>query len=435
MPMADLNDYISINITRNTTAVATTGFGVAMFVDEFTNFSERVRSYTSADATLEDGFTTSSNVYKAATKYFSQERKPTRLLVGRKQVDDVSGEITTVGDNTPYTLTINGEAITVTSDSDATAIEIAAALKVAVDAESITGLTFTDGLDGTFDISITSGTAWSVTAGSGITLVDGTSPEDWVETVVACSAENDTWYVLTAATRVKAEQEALADYIETQYRWYYSATNDSTAKSTLTTDDIGSVIKANAYDRTKIMWSDEAGSDFPELGHIGLCITYVPGQVDWMYKTIAGVTPDSFSSTVKTVLGTKGYITYETLGGVNVTLMANDLSGLEYIDTINIVDYLHARMQEGVYALLVNQPKVPYTPSGATSIQAILLGVLSDQVTIGGLAATPSPTVYVPNPRNLSQADRTGRILSGVTFEATLAGSIRYVKINGTVTI
>ncbi len=347
MPMATLNDYISINISRTTTAVATTGFGVAMFVDEITEFSDsRTRTYTSVAGVLED-FADTTNTYKAAVKYFGQERVPTQLIVGRK---------------VPTT-------------------------------------------------------------------------ETWVEAITACSAENDNWYVLTAATRDATEQEAIADYIETLYKWYYTASADTDAQSVATTDDIGSVIKTNAYDRTKVMWSGEADTDFPELGHIGLCITYTPGQVDWMYKTIAGVTPDSFSSTVKTVLGTKGYITYETLGGVNVTLMANDLSGLEYIDTINIVDYLHARMQEGVYALLVNQPKVPYTPSGATSIQAILLGVLSDQVTIGGLAATPAPTVYVPNPRNLSQADRTGRILSGVTFEATLAGSIRYVKVNGTVTI
>jgi len=434
MPMADLNDYISINISRSTTAVATAGFGVAMFVDEFTNYSERVRSYSSATAVLED-FDTSSNAYKAAVKYFGQERVPTELLIGRKQIDDVDGSVATVADSTDYSITVNGELVTITSDADATSLEIVAALKVAVDAEAITGLTFTDNVDGTFNVSIATGTAWSISSTDNLTLVNGTSPEDWVEAVVACSEENDDWYVLTASTRTKADQEALADYVETLYRWYYTATNDSTAKSVSTIDDIGSVVKANAYDRTKVMWSGEADSDFPELGHIGLCITYIPGQVDWMYKTIAGVTPDSMNGTAKNVLDEKGYITYQVLGGVNVTLMGNDESGLEYIDVINLVDYLHARMQEGIYALLVNQPKVPYTPAGATSVQSILLGVLTDQVSIGGLAATPAPVVTVPNPRNLSQADRTGRVLSGVTFEATLASSIRYVKVNGVVTI
>lgn len=432
--MADLNDYISINISRETTAVATTGFGVALFVDEFTNFSERVRSYSSTTSVLDD-FDTGSNVYKAAVKYFGQERKPTALLVGRKQVDDVTGLVATVADSTDYTLTVNGAAVTITSDADATAIEIVAALKIGVDVLSIAGLTFTDNLDGTYAVSVTTGSSWSIVASSNLTLNNGISPEDWVEAVTACSEENDTWYVLTASTRSIANQTALADYIETQYRWYYTATNAADAKSVGVTTDIGSVIKANAYDRTKAMWSGEAGSDFPELGHIGLCITYTPGQVDWMYKTIAGVAPDAYSGTVAGVLGTKGYVTYQTLGGVNVTLMANDKSLLEYIDVINLVDWLHARMQEGIYALLVNQPKVPFTPSGATSVQAILLGVLNDQVVIGGLAATPSPVVVVPNPRSLSQADRTGRILSGVTFEATLSGSIRYVKINGTVSI
>ena len=433
--MADLNDYISINITRTTTATAVTGFGVGMFVDEFTNFQERVRSYTSVDAVLEDGFDTSSNVYKAATKYYGQARKTSNFLVGRKQIDDVDGDITAVSDNTDYTLTINEIPLTITSDSDATAIEIVAALKVAVDAQAISGLTFTDNADGTFNAAISTGTAWSIKASTGIDLIAGTSPEDWVEAVTACSEENESWYVLTASTRSASDQEAIADYVETLYKWYYTATNDSTAKSSLTTTDIGSVIVANAYDRTKVMWSGEAGDDFPEVGHVGLCITYVPGEVDWMYKTIAGVTPDIFTSTVKGVLGAKGYYTYEELGGVNVTLTDNVTSGLEHIDVINIVDYLHARMQEGIYALLVNQPKVPMTPSGATSVQAILLGVLGTQVTIGGLAATPSPTVYVPNPRNLPQADRVNGVLSGVTFEATLSGSIRYVKVNGTVTI
>ena len=48
--------------------------------------SERAKEYNSIDEITDDGFATTSNVYKAASKYFSQEVAVDKIIIGRKTV-------------------------------------------------------------------------------------------------------------------------------------------------------------------------------------------------------------------------------------------------------------------------------------------------------------------------------------------------------------
>src|SRR5690554_2943691 len=85
--MASLDSIIEINISRQTTPVDRAAFNIPCFIGEFNTFQERAREYTSL-AAVEEDFGTEGAVYKAAAKFFGQEIRPPRIVIGRKIPDD-----------------------------------------------------------------------------------------------------------------------------------------------------------------------------------------------------------------------------------------------------------------------------------------------------------------------------------------------------------
>lgn len=99
------------------------------------------------------------------------------------------------------------------------------------------------------------------------------------------------------------------------------------------------------------------------------------------------------------------------------------------------VYWLKARIQERIYFRLINTNKVPYTKAGLNLIESEIRVVLAEGVANGGLAASPAPTVTVPNPLTVDPNLRAQRILEGVRFEARLAGAVQKVVLYGVVTV
>ena len=137
--MTVLNDLISITINRETATVQRASFAVPCFIAAHTAFSERAKEYNSVTEVAAD-FASTSNVYKAAQKYFAQDRGLDKIVVGRRQVPGVT--ITpTVANSAVYSFTLEGEAISFTSDGSATATEICDGLRAAITSAGVTGLT------------------------------------------------------------------------------------------------------------------------------------------------------------------------------------------------------------------------------------------------------------------------------------------------------
>jgi len=88
--MGDINNIVSITITRATALPEEESFNGLLIASEFLiadttpNFSERVREYTSLSQITTEGFATSSPVYLAAKALFSQNPNPGKIYVGRK---------------------------------------------------------------------------------------------------------------------------------------------------------------------------------------------------------------------------------------------------------------------------------------------------------------------------------------------------------------
>lgn len=423
--MSELSDVVEVTITRETASIDTAAFNIPLILATFTNFSERTRTYTSITGVGED-FSSTSNAYKMAQAMFNGDIRPPSIVIGRRQVDEVT--LTPVVANTQtYTVTINDVDYTYTSDADATAAEITAGLDTAIG--SPTGITVTDNT-GTLTVEVTTpGTAWSISVSSNLTQVNTTPTETWVEALEAAEAENNDWYALTAETHVDADILALAGAVEARRRIYGTSTQAS-AVPTTATNDIASQLFALNYDRTFLVYLPTADTQFPECVWIGSQLPEVPGSNDWDLKQGSGITVSSLSETQKTNLRNKSTNFYIRKAGVEVFQDGNMISGSP-IDEVIFIDWVVARLEESVFFRMVNSKKIPFTRTGATIIESDIRGVLSQGVANQGIADDTPYTVQAPDVLAIPEVQRAQRIMGDFVIRFRLAGSVRKVIIRG----
>lgn len=435
--MTTLNNIVDVSITRETRTIQRASFSIPCFIAEHTIFAERAKEYTSLADILSAGFATTSAVYKAATLYFGQTVAPSKIVVGRRLVPSVT--ITpTVASTTVYSFKANGTLITFTSGGSATAAEIVTGLKAALTSALIptsgaSGIVAT----GSNTLILTpSGDASSIANyTANLVAVNAASVEDWVSaTIPAVRAVKDQWYMLSIDSHANADVLAVAAYIEgikaTSPKFYVFSSAASDIKTSATTD-IFSLVKALSYTHTAYIYSGMATS-FAECGLVGRFAPEQAGSNIWEQKTIVGLTVDTLTPDEISYIHDKNGATYENVGSVDVVIGGKCADG-GWIDESIFVDWLKSRIQESVWALLVNTRKIGYTSAGAAAIEGAMRAVMAEGIQVGGLADDPAPVVTVPNVLNLSSAQRATRTLPDVTFTARLAGAIRATTISGVV--
>lgn len=431
-----INDIVNVQISRETRAVSRQGFSTILVLGLNKAFIPQVKVYASTDEVLED-FLSTSPEYLAAKAIFDQQPSVINLKIGRLPTADLSvGTITNVLNNTQYSITINGQKVTITSDSDATGPEIVAALKVAVDALS-EPITFTDNLDGTYDITPNVvGAPYSVKIDTNQSIVftlSGTIADG----IASIQNEDDDWYGLVYTLRVQADQEAIASYIESQKKSFVTASDDSDiidVADSLDSTSLAAVFKAAGYARSMVFYLSNAATQFPEAAYLGTVLPLDPGSWTGKFKSLTGITIDQLTPTQRTNALAKYANVYESRGGAPIT-QDGKVSANEYHDIIVFVDWLESRITEEVYVVLINNNKVPYTDKGITLIQAAINRVLLDGVSLGGIAEDPEFIITVPVVEDISAIDKANRVLNNIKFQATLAGAIHVVNIQGVVSL
>ena len=422
--MSELSDIVEVVITRETASIDTAAFNIPLILTTHTNFQERARTYTTVKGVLED-FESTSNTYLMAQAMFSGDIKPPSIIVGRKQVDQVT--ITPiVANSSVYTVTVNGTAYSFTSDASATADEITAGLEAAITA---TGVNVTDNI-GTLTIEPTTpGDNWSAVVSSNMVKTDGTSSETWVDALGEVESENNQWYALTAETHSEADVLTLAAAIEARRKIYGTSTQEATVPSTATTG-IASKLSDLNYDRTFLVYLPTADTQFPECVWIGSQLPEVPGSNDWDLKQGSGITVSSLSETQKVNLRNKNTNFYTRKAGLEIFQDGNMVSGAP-IDEIIFIDWVVARLEESVFFRMVNSKKIPFTRTGATIIESDIRGVMSQGVANGGIADDTPYTVQAPDVLAIPEVQRAQRIMGDFIIRFRLAGSVRKVIIRG----
>ena len=270
--------------------------------------------------------------------------------------------------------------------------------------------------------------------GRKLTGADGT--ETWTEALSAIKVDNNDWYGLIVGTRTLAEQQLVATWVEANDKLCGLSSNDSNIISG--SGDIAEYLDTNSLSRTFCFYhpnSDLSATDeFPEGAMLGKIFPKDPGSSSWKFKTLAGVSVYTLTSTERGVALGKNCNIYTEVAGVAITEEGVCGDGT-YIDLTRGTDALKADIQAEIYTLLIQLDKVPFTDGGIKSIESILKSVLARYVTSGFLAGSPAPTTSAPLASAVSTIDRGNRTLPDITFEATLAGAIHKVIISGVLSL
>lgn len=425
----DLDSIVQILISRGSTPIATASFEIPMILTQHTAFAQRARVYNNLTSVAAD-FGTASNTYLMASKVFGQSTVgavPPSVVIGRRQVDSVTGSVTTLSDNTVYSVIINGITYSVTSGEDATASQIATALDTAVG--TLAGINFV--VDGdTFTVSVaTPGTGWSVRTSSNLTLTQSAPTESWVDAMERVIEVNDTWYALIAETHVQADVLALANAIQARRKIFGTSTSDSNFESGT---HIGQQLSDDGLGRTFWIYTAEADQDYPEAAWIGAQLPYTPGSNDWAFKRLAGVTVSNVTDNARNLINGLNGNYYTTIAGVNVMQTGDMADGLPIDETI-LVDWIYARLQEAIFFRLINTLKIPLTNPGLAIIENEIRTVLARAEENNGIDV--GWRVIVPDVLDIPETMRAQRTAGTFQFQARLAGSIRRVLINGFLSI
>lgn len=432
-----LNDVVNVTISAETKTVSQAGFGTPLIYGRVP-WLDVVRTYTDPSDLLTDDVPAASPVYLAAQRLFAQNPRPASFKVGRRSAAfDAAYEIRLVGsvvEGKVYSLSYQGldatgtlggpAAVSYTAGAGETASDVLTALALLLpDDAASNGTRILIELDA-------SDRLLSFTNLKNLTYRDVTVlTTSEVTDLAAIREEDDDWYgLLTPEIRGK-NIAGIAAWVESQVKLYAAWTSDDDC-GTSANDDVLSLANAAGYARTFIQQLDSSGIAYPDAGWLGQMLARPPGSATWKFKTLAGVPVGKYTPTQLTHIKAKKGNWYTNVGGVNITQEGWTSSG-EFIDITHGSDWLRARVQENVYATLVNNPKVAFTDSGVDVIRSAVIAQLELGIQRQFLAATPAPVVTFPLVASVSQNDRAARFLPDGEFVATLAGAIHATEIRG----
>lgn len=400
-------------------------------VTETVEQKDEIRTYSNIEEVGVD-FSTSDAEYKKASALFGQDLKPEKVKIARRRTPVAQKnnvDVTTVTDNTDYTVTINGTEFTFNSGVSATASAIVDGLIAAIGGGSEPVSTVDNGDD--FDITAdTPGESFDIQVTTNMTLTTVTANQGMASDIAKAEETDSDWYFAIITTTLELDILEGAKATETRIKLFAYETNDADVRNNVA-NNIAAKLKEKSYDRTFGIYLTDSASE-PEAAWVGGQAPKDPGSITWKFKQLSGVTVDDLTTTDKSNLETNNVNHYTTVGGVNITQQGTVTSG-EFIDIMRGTDWIQARIEEDVYSTLVNENKVPFTNEGIDVIKSRILAVLKRAVNNGILVNTPEQPLKVeaPDVTEISTQDKANRLLQTVTFEGFYSGAIHKVKIQG----
>jgi hypothetical protein len=292
--------------------------------------------------------------------------------------------------------------------------------------------------------------AGSVANGAFIVQGAVTAGETFAEAIEAVENIDNDWYAMSIIStyRDTSDIQDMADEIESRRKIFISTTNDSNVLVLGSTSTTAYYVKEANYKRTGFIYYDNA-TLYPDAAWLGLQLPKDIGTTNWAYKELPGIAEgaladidpvDLTEAQKDAALDVNVNVYTETLGasftyfgtmggGRNV-----DKDG-EYIDIVRNIDFLQARVEEGLLSLLLERDIIPYTNAGISIVDNRLLSLLDTYGVKQGILVTGSVVTSFPTRAETSQTDRDNRLLPDGTFQAQLQGGINVIIVRGTVFI
>lgn len=439
-----LSEVANVSITSETAAVTQAGFGIPLILSASAGWTERVRSYATLTDVAAD-FASTLIEYQMAREILAQSPRPPVIYIGRRANKPTQrfAVTPTAANSTLYKMKIRSAAtawveVSYTSDGSATVTEIIAALKIAIDALGL-AVTVSDQTTYMRIVANTAG-AWFGVESTTLPIENLKVAQDHADPGLsadldAIQVENNDWYTVLSMFNSKDEVTGIATWVEAAKKSFVAVTQETNVISLALGGDTTTVayaLKNSARDRTALFY--HAASDgFVDAGVCGKCLPTTPGEETWAHKQLtltAGAT--SLTSTHVTNLKAKYCGYFASIGGLSLTFEGKASSG-KFFDLTRLQDWVTARVQEGLVALVASARKVPYTDPGIHLVADVVKGVLAEGESNGGIA--PGWVVTVPLVAAVSTADKTSRTLNNVKFDYTATGAVQKMNVSGTASV
>ena len=444
--MSDINQIVQVNITRQSASASLPGFGVPAIIAQFltsktTAAFTRARYYYSLAELTADGWAVTDSVYLAANAIFSQSPRVPKILVGRLDSGDAS-------------LAAGLDAIRAEQDNwYAYGVVGQRTLKITLSVDLVTGNQIASTINGVTVATITYATSHAATmaawkaaietaipgstatvSGDIMTVVNPSQDLNVATVSVTGGAGQPTVAILYPLDATK--KKALMAWTETQKKLQLIADSDPATYAADTgnagTAGLAEFAKLSNYSRTAVVFHAD-NTQYPEFAWMGKELPYDPGLRTWAFKTLAGVTPDTLTAGQENLVRGKNANVYTTTASVANTYAGTCAKAATYIDDVRGLDWLDTTIKLDLANLFFSAGKVPFTDAGIQMAVGILKGSLSQAV--AKTVLVEGFTVTYPKAADVSPADKAARKLTGVSFQATLAGAVQSIVINGTVAL
>ena len=451
---------------QSVTRLATTGsvsanLGATLFIVSSYNTKYRTTSYSSMQEVRDDpAVSVNSNTYKGALTFFQQVGAAVPFYVGRRSADDITFTPTTISNTAEYnfdiqvydTTTLAGidYTVSITSDSGATAEEIATALYTEViTTQAIPDVT---GVDNTGSVTFTPAAGHSfVITNTSDNLTESYTTTETAATVfgdILEEAENDFYFVaaedhselFVLALAAEVEASATSDYPK-YYKFSSADPNTLTPLADPAIDLLGKV-KEGGYFRTAGDWHHEADTKFPELAILASMGGKFPGSSSWKFTQLSDVSAAADPVTGKKLKTLKqGYISDRNgswMGeerGVNFYHGGTGAVGTSgWTDIVRGSDWISDTLEVRLLNLFLNKAssadKISFLPADQTLVLNTINGVLSEAVTRKILTGYVQASIKVAP----SFGDQVLRTLDDINWVGYLAGAVHFALVDGVLT-
>lgn len=428
--MSELDNRVNITVLIADTTATREGFGTLAIVHTHQQSLSIIETYSSLDDLIAV-FPAYTPVGKYATQFFSQAFTAEQIKV-IEQTTTVTQALTdaAAADNDWYAIGLPSKD---QSEQEETAAYALANGKLAVntygDSDAIT--TATTDLGSVLQALSNNRAATWYSADAGLEFQTDTI------TVASTTATAD---ITTFVTAYGSNPIQVGDTVGI-WTSAVSALNATWTVVTVGANDFTFTVPAGTS-------SDVAAADaWQSLNQIDAAISgkMLPldaGSRTWDLQTISGVTPDILTGTAQTNLGAKNINWFTTVAGINATGGAKigggggKLASGRYIDIQRGADWLESNLQVDLFELMVNeQGNLGYDAIGFQKIESKIAIRLNDGLDKGFLTPFTSGqfsgenwVIQMPNLADIPSADKTNRLLDGITIYANIRGKIHNME-------
>jgi hypothetical protein len=460
--MSDLDAVFRVDITRETSFPSQAGFGTPMFLAFHTLWPERLRVFDVASVISElDALSVPVHhpVYRACSKVAALRRKPQRIVIGRRalaptMIVRLSPLVATEGHVYRFVVTDkNGLATVITRTVPAASSTTAEATAIAALIDPLLDITATASL-GVITVTGIVGTFFELSElpPPAELRVEETTADPGLATDLAAigqAAEQGSsaleFYGVALDIAGEAAAKALFAWCQANGRvCVVRSTNSEVADGAITTD-LASDLITLAHDCGFVVYAQQGTATFRDLLALAVILSYDPGTYTAAYKTLEGDSADRLTSAQVTALRAKRASYYTSARSTPYLYDGRTPNG-EFIDLRIASDLIAARIQERLFGVQKNAPKIPFTGLGIGVLAAAVEGVLLENTATEtdparalagaeyddqGNLLSEGPIVTAPALSATSPTDRANRDLRGLTFSARFAGAIHTARIEG----